>query len=298
MVQHQLAVPACDMEQVNATIGRIRRMRMRLHDENMRALIGSIEGLPVLPSVCRELNTVLARPDFAIRDLALVVEKDPALCAKLLQLVNSSFFSIGRKLSTVQDAIAYLGTNMLKNLVMSVSLWRSLEEARPEALSRLARVHTRCQRVASLSRKLITGSRTRSEEAFVAGLLHDIGETLLIVYLPERYERAMAQSKQTGTPFHEVERELFDVDHAELGAHLLDAWGLPFSVLEAVAFHHNAPELEHERVELADAIYIAVSLVDAREQGVAPETTLDPAYLERLGMANELPQFLRLLSEV
>ena len=92
MVQHQLVVNACDMEQLTATIGRIRRMRMRLHDENMRDLIGSIEGLPVLPSVCRELNTILARQDYAIRDLASVVEKDPSLCAKLLQTVNSSFF--------------------------------------------------------------------------------------------------------------------------------------------------------------------------------------------------------------
>ena len=117
MVQHQLVVNACGMEQLTATIGRIRRMRMRLHDENMRNLIGSIEGLPVLPSVCRELNTILARPDYAIRDLALVEEKDPSLCAKLLQTVNASFFSAGRKIGTVQDAIAYLGTTMLLSLI-------------------------------------------------------------------------------------------------------------------------------------------------------------------------------------
>ncbi|MDB4975063.1 MAG: hupR1 3 [Myxococcaceae bacterium] len=297
MVQHQLVVNACDMEQLTASIGRIRRMRLRLHDENMRDLIGSIEGLPVLPAVCRELNTVLARQDFAIRDLAQVVEKDPSLCAKLLQTVNSSFFSVGRKMSTVQDAIAYLGTTMLKNLVMSVSLWRSLEEARPEAISRLQRVHTRCQRVAVLSRKIMSSSRTRAEEAFVAGLLHDIGETLLIVYLPERWERATKQAQATGRPLHEVEQQLYNVDHAELGAHLLDAWGLPFPVLEAVAFHHTAPELEHNSLETADAVYIAETLVHARESGADPEAALDKAYLERLDVADQVRNFLRMLSE-
>lgn len=297
MVQHQLVVNACDMEELTATIGRIRRMRMRLHDENMRALIGSIEGLPVLPNVCRELNNVLAKQDFSMRELANIVEKDPALCAKLLQLVNSSFFSIGRKLSTVQDAISYLGTTMLKNLVMSVSLWRTLEEARPEAVSRLQRVHTWCQRVAALSRKILSSSRVRAEEAFVAGLLHNIGETLLIVYLPERYERATKESQKTGKPFHQVEKELYDVDHAELGAHLLDAWGLPFPVLEAVAFHHNAPELEHKSIETADAVYIASTLLEAKARGDDPSKALDPAYLARLGAADQLPQLLRLLDE-
>jgi HD-like signal output (HDOD) protein len=295
MVQHQLLVNERDLQQLTATIGRVRRMRMRLHDENMRALIGSIEGLPVLPSVCRELNTILAKPDFAIRDLASVVEKDPSLCAKLLQTVNSSFFSVGRKISTVQDAISFLGTTMLKNLVMSVSLWRSLEEARPQALSQLQRVHTRCQRVAMISRKLMGNSRAKGEEAFVAGLLCDIGETLLIVYLPERYERATKQSQATGKPFYEVERELYDVDHAELGAHLLDAWGLPFPVLEAVAFHQSAPELEHTSLETADAVYIAETLLSAREKGVEASTLLDPAYLERIGASAQLPEFVRLL---
>lgn len=298
MVQHQLVVNACDMEQLTATIGRIRRMRMRLHDENMRDLIGSIEGLPVLPSVCRELNTIMAKQDFALRDLAQVVEKDPSLCAKLLQVVNSSFFSVGRKMSTVQDAIAYLGTTMLKNLVMSVSLWRSLEEARPEAISRLQRVHTRCQRVAMLSRKIMSSSRTRAEEAFVAGLLHDIGETLLIVYLPERWERATKQAQATGKRLQEVEQELYKVDHAELGAHLLDAWGLPFPVLEAVAFHHTAPELEHTSLETADAVYIAESLCHAREVGLDPETVFDKAYLERIDATDQLRNFVRMLGEV
>lgn len=298
MVQHQLVVNACDTEQLTATIGRIRRMRMRLHDENMRALIGSIDGLPVLPSVCKELNVVLAKPDFAIRELAQIVEKDPALCAKLLQLVNSSYFSIGRRLATVQDAISYLGTTLLKNLVMSISLWRELEEARPEALSRLQRVHAWCQRVAALSRKIVGTPRARAEEAFVAGLLHNIGETLLIVYLPERYERASARAQQTGQPFHVIERELYDVDHAELGAHLLDAWGLPFPVLEAVAFHHNAPELEHTSLETADAVYIAEALLSARAKDTDPAEALDPAYLERIGVQQELRNYLRMLDEL
>lgn len=298
MVQHQLAVNALDAEQLTATIGRIRRMRSRLKDENMRALIGSIEGLPVVPAVCRELDMVLARPDYSMRDLAQVVEKDPALCAKLLQTVNSSFFSMGRKLTTVQDAVSYLGTNMVKNLVTSVSLWRSLEEARPDTVSALSRVHRHCTRVATLARKMMSASRTKAEEAFVAGLLHDIGETLLIVYLPERYERASAKARADGTAMYLAERALYALDHAELGAHLLDAWGLPFPVLEAVAFHHAAPELDHRSLETADAVHLAELMVSAREVGTDAATVLDDAYLEKLGVAEQKQNFLRMLQEL
>ena len=297
MVQHQLAVNASDTEQLTATIGRIRRMRARLQDENMRALIASIEGLPVLPDVCRELDAVLANPDYSMRDLAQVVEKDPALCAKLLQTVNSSFFSVGRKLTTVHDAVSYLGTNMVKNLVTSVSLWRSLEEARPQAVSALGRVHQHCQRVATFARRLMSGSRARAEEAFVAGLLHDIGETLLIVYLPERFERASALARKDGTPLYVAERSLYHLDHAELGAHLLDAWSLPFPVLEAVAFHHAAPDLAHTTLETADAVYIAQLLVSARDEGRNPEEAFDDAHLAQIGLADQKQNLLRMLQE-
>jgi HD-like signal output (HDOD) protein len=149
-----------------------------------------------------------------------------------------------------------------------------------------------------LSRKIMGGSRARAEEAFVAGLLHDIGETLLIVYLPERWERATKQSRATGKLLYQSEQELYSVDHAELGAHLLDAWGLAFPVLEAVAFHHTAPELEHTSLETADAVYIAETLVHAQSSGADPETALDPAYLSRIGAAEQVSNFLRLLSEV
>jgi HD-like signal output (HDOD) protein len=294
----QFFARAGEFENLKETIERISRMRDRMHDDNMRALIGEIDGLPAVPAVCHELNRTLAKGDFSMRDVASVVEKDPALVAKILQLVNSPFFGLGRKLTQVHDAVAYLGTSMLKNLVTSISLWRTLEGIRPAAIGQLQRVHTRCQQVAGLSRRMMGKDRVRGEEAFVSGLLHDIGVTLLIAYLPERYDRIAAEMLNTKLSFHEVERSLYSVDHAEIGAHLLDAWGLPFPVLEAVAFHHSAPNLHHTRLEPADAVYIAQTLLDARARDQEIDECIDTPYAQQLGIVDQLGEWAEWLKEI
>jgi HD-like signal output (HDOD) protein len=292
---HQFLTKGCDAESLKDTVSRISRMRDRMHDENMRALIGEIDGLPAVPAICQELNRMLGKPDFSMREVASVVEKDPAVCAKILQLVNSSFFGVGRKITQVHDAVSYLGTSMLKNLVTSVTLWRTLEGVRPAAIGQLQRVHGSCQRVGALARLMMGKDRARSEEAFISGLLHDIGLTLLIAYLPERYDRISAEMLKTGLSFYEVERSLYTVDHAEIGAHLLDAWGLPFQILESVAFHHSAPNLGHTRLEAADAVYIAQALQDAQARGQDLDECIDPSYLAQMGVESQLGEWANLL---
>lgn len=294
----QFFARAGELDNLKETIERISRMRDRMHDDNMRALIGEIDGLPAVPAVCHELNRTLAKGDFSMRDLANVVEKDPALVAKILQLVNSPFFGLGRKLTQVHDAVSYLGSSMLKNLVTSITLWRTLEGVRPAAIGQLQRVHTRCQQVGGLARRMMGKDRVRGEEAFVSGLLHDIGVTLLIAYLPERYDRIATEMLKTKLSFYEVERSLYSVDHAEIGAHLLDAWGLPFQVLEAVAFHHSAPNLHHTRLEPADAVYIAQVLIDARARGEEIDECIDAPYAQQLGITDQLGEWAEWLKEI
>ena len=294
---HQYLARAGELDVLRETITRISRMRDRMHDDNMRALIAEIDGLPAMPAVCQELNRLLAHEEYSMREVAGVVEKDPALCAKILQLVNSPFFGVGRKLTHVHDAVSYVGTSMVKNLVTSLTLWRALEGVRPAAIGQLQRVHARCQRVGGLARRLMGKDRARSEEAFVSGLLHDIGVTLLIAYLPERYDRISAEMLNTGLSFYEVERSLYSIDHAELGAHLLDVWKLPFQILEAVAFHHSAPNLHHDKLEPADAVYIAQSLLDGRDRGVPFDECVDDAFLEQLGATDQVEQWAAWVKE-
>jgi HD-like signal output (HDOD) protein len=296
-VAHQFISKPCDAELLKDTIQRISRMRDRLRDPAMQSLIGEVDGLPSLPAVCRELNQTLSREDFTVRDVSAIIEKDPALCAKVLQLTNSSFFGVGRKLTHVHDAVSYLGTTMLKNLVTTVTLWREMEAARPEAVSQLSEVLSHSQGIGHLARRMLGKDRTRAEEAFVSGLLHHVGMTLLIAYLPERYGQIRARASATGESFETAEGALFDVGHADLGTYLLDAWGLPFQILEAVYCHHSAPALGHTRLEASDAVYIAQTLWNGRASGKNMTAGLDPAYIDRVGASKELDTWATWLGE-
>ncbi|HTU59465.1 MAG TPA: HDOD domain-containing protein, partial [Polyangiales bacterium] len=117
-------------------------------------------------------------------------------------------------------------------------------------------------------------------------------------YLPERYDRIAAEMLNTKLSFYEVERSLYTLDHAEIGAHLLDAWGLPFPVLEAVAFHSSAPNLHQTRLEPADAVYIAQTLIDARARDQRIDECIDEHYAQQLGISDQLGEWAEWLKEV
>jgi HD-like signal output (HDOD) protein/CheY-like chemotaxis protein len=273
-----------DPARLKEAIERIARLKGQMRDENMRALISQIDGLPAIPAVCRELNTALARDEVSMRDVTAVVEKDPALTAKILQVVNSSFFGLGRRVVNLQDAVNYLGTSMLQGLVTGMSMWRAIEGIRPQVTAELERVQRRCQSTGLLARRMFDKDRFRAEEAFLSGLLHDVGLTLFLVYLPERLDRIRAVAVKEGKSDEAVEPGLYDITHAELGAYLLDSWGLPFNVIEAVAFHHRSSELGHTELDVVDAVHIAQALVYAHRRGGDVLAALDPAYTDRLGV--------------
>jgi len=177
---------------------------------------------------------------------------------------------------------------MLQGVVTGMSMWRAIEGVRPQVTAELERVQRRCQSTAMLARRMFDKDRFRAEEAFLSGLLHDVGLTMLLVYLPERLDRIRATAVRENKTDEEVEPSLYDIDHAELGAYLLDAWGLPFNVIEAVALHHRAHELGHKELEVVDAVQIAQALVYAHRRGTDLAKAVDLDYAKRLGVDDKL----------
>ena len=290
---HQFLLKPCEPERLKAAIHRISRMQAGLRQPELRALVGGIRALPAMPAVCKELNELLARPDFTVRQVSAIAEKDAAVCAKILHIVNSAFFGLGRRVTYVHDAVSYLGTTLLKNLVTAVSLWQAMDDVPPALREEQEKIHHRSQAVAALARRMLGADRTRREEAFVAGLLHEVGQMVLIAHVPERYSEVQKLAGDRAIPVHCAERELLGVDHTQVGAYLLDAWALPYPILEAAAHHHGAEQLEHTSLELADAVYIANVLVEANEAGESGAARLGANYLARIGVAGELEHWAR-----
>jgi HD-like signal output (HDOD) protein len=296
LAHHFLSKP-CKAEDLKAAIERAGRVRDMLADERIRSIIGTVDTLPTPPSVYTKLTQVLARPNVAIEDVSRVMESDPAMCAKILHLVNSSFFGAARRTTSVRDAISHLGTNMIRNLVSSLAVVQVFGQGKlppgfsPEQIGREGRL------VAALARTMITGNRLQADEAFAAGLLHEVGQLVLAAYAPDLFASACRSAAQSGEPLHEAELQEYKITHAEVGAYLLALWGLPWSIVEAVASHHTAPQISGDALTVTDAVYIANALVEAATPQVSKAdrcstvSILDPAYLSRIGVLGKLPEW-------
>jgi HD-like signal output (HDOD) protein len=210
---------------VREALGRTLALRELLADERLRALAGSVDGLPSLPRIYGDLTAALESPNCGATEIAAVVCRDPALAAKILQLVNSSFFGLPRQVTALPQAVAYLGVATLRSLVLSTE---AMSLFRPAARAARLDVDALSDRaVATATEAARLAAQEHRGDAFTAGLLSDVGLLLLAAKAPDLLCRDEAELGFT---------------HGGLGAYLLGLWGLAPGIVEAVAFHHERPK--------------------------------------------------------
>lgn len=287
-VAHQFLNKPCEADVLEEVISRACALRKLLDSEELQSAVGQLNSLPPRPAAYTELLAVLADANANFNDLAAVVEKDMAMIAKVLQVVNSSFFGLPRKVSGIKQAISYLGIQMLKNLVLTAEVFKprkldpalnaySLEEEELHALA-----------VGRLASTMFSEKRDK-EDAFLAGVLHDVGVLALADSRPAHVAKAMAYASDNGTSFEAAEVEIFGFTHAEVGAYLLGIWGLPYAVIEATAHHHHPARVPTKRFCILAGVHISDCLLrevrrDSRFQG----TELDLRWLENLASEEQL----------
>ncbi len=297
LVAHQVLCKPCEPADLTATLVRACAIRALLRDERLRRRLGGVEALPSLPRIYREASRLLATQNPSFDELAALVREDPAVCSKVLHLVNSSFFGLARTLTSVRDAVAYLGLTRLRRLLLSVAIFREAESC--QALS----VETE-QLHAIMTGQLasaIVRDQTLADDAFVAGMLHDMGRLIIATRLPDLYHDVVNRAAATGKSEADVELDVLGVGHAEVGAYVLGIWGLPPNVVEAVAFHH-APERSNgmgddvlTAVHVADALVTEVSRDDF-SQSRRERPVLNLAHVAERGMAGDLETWRAMVS--
>ena len=204
-------------------------------------IVDSIDTLPVLPTAVTRLLAITQNDEVSFREITRVVESDPTLMARTLRLANSPLYSTARQIKTVQQAMVLLGTETIVNLALGVSVV-SIQERLYEPLPIDAEAFGRHSvAVALATRKLARHFKLPNpSEAFVVGLLHDIGKLVLLMHFGEAYARLMVRAQQGEKALNELEQEVYDLDHALVGYALCRHWNLPCSIAEAVATHHAA----------------------------------------------------------
>ena len=271
-VAHQVVDKPTDPAALAGAIERAAALRDLLGREALREVVGQVDTLPSPPGTWLALTKVLDDPHAGVVDVAQIVRQDPAMSAKLLQVVNSSFASLSRRLSSVDEAVTYLGFETVRSLTLSVGVFRSFPAGgriAPAVFDRLAAHGALCAELA----QTLVDDRADAQHAFAAGLLQDVGQLVLAANLTESFAADLATAEERDEPLHLVEQE-HGYTHAHVGAYLLGLWGLPPAVVDAVARHHDDP-VPGARTGVAEALQLAISLVDPQAGGAEAEPSED-----------------------
>jgi HD-like signal output (HDOD) protein len=248
----------------------------------MHESIGGTAGLPSLPESCFALNRALKVENVALDDVARIIEHDVGMSAKVLQLVNSAFFGLSRRIANVDEAVRNLGLNAIRSLVLAKALSQELAGG-DVALFRAE--EARSLLAARFAGRFALERRAR-DVAVTAAMLHNVGRLALIARLPAEQRANGEYARAHRTTAEAAERARLGVTHAEIGAYLLGLWGLPAEVIEAVGSHH-LPLEGRSTLDPSVAVHFAEVLAgEALGLGEREATPLPEEALERFGVAH------------
>jgi HD-like signal output (HDOD) protein len=221
-----------------------------------------------------------------------VIARDAGMTAKILQLVNSAFFGLARRIGSPQEAVALLGCDTVKALVLGAKIFAQFDQRRMnrlglEDLWRHSLAAAMCARTIGA----VENHPCKAlDETFAAGILHDVGKLVLAQNFPERYADVLKRAQAPGSRLWEMETECFGASHAELGAYLMGLWGLGEEVVDPIA-HHHRPPATRSRGPVTALVYAGNALEHLLAAGTpgAPTVSVDPEALGRLGIADRFP---------
>jgi HD-like signal output (HDOD) protein len=272
---------------------------MSIQQDKIESFVKRIGQLPTLPTITTRLKTIINKPSSSAEDVAQLIEKDQSLSAKVLKTVNSAAYSPNSEITSIKHAVSMIGFNEINKMVLAISVFESLKGGGANGFNREGLwIHSLGCAVFS-SNIAIELNYPKADDAFTAGLMHDIG----IVVLDRFFQPEMAQIQTTlaGEPmlFYEAENKVMGFDHTLLGEWLLTNWKIPPSVCAAVRHHHQpfsqrkgtpeAQDLIVDIVHMADVICCNLEIGDSGNKAPnkfndehAQRISIDPDALEKV----------------
>jgi HD-like signal output (HDOD) protein len=219
--------------------------------------IATLKNLPTLPHILLKLIDACNQESSSLKDVSTIVEKDPSLSSKILRLVNSAHYGLPHRVENMDQAVALIGIKAVKNIAICASVYGSFSQSKRESSFNLKLFWWHSLKCAVLARLIAKKTRySEPDEAFLSGLLHDIGKLVLWVNFPEQYTALLEEHKD------QPERLLADEirlggSHCEVGAWLLNRWKLPSFMVDSVLYHHEPRHRILNALSLAQIVYVA-----------------------------------------
>lgn len=296
---HQFLAKPCEPEQLKATIQRTYALRDVLSNEALRTLVTGMPALPSFPTLLLEIKQEAESPTSSLTAIGQVIEKDMGMAAKILQLANSAFFGARMSVSTVEQAVNFLGLETVQALILVAHVFSQFPAQHLSALH-LGCLWKESLGTATLAREIAKSegcTPVEIEQAYTAGLLHDTGILVLAANCSDQFSTILHEAVVKKKTVWELEQTAFGVTHAELGAYLLGLWGLSDPIVEAVAYHHSPSACLGTSFAPMTAVHAADILLPCLSRYGADDRTeyIDSVYLERLHLSNRISAWKELI---
>ena len=252
----------------------------------LEELIFEVDKLVSLPDIYYRLEQAIADPNSTTDSIAELLRSDPDLCARMLRMANSAFYSFPTVIETVERAVSTIGLRQIRELVLVTSVIKAFEGIPPGTVN-MNTFWEHSVAVGIMARELGQHTALPNADAFyIPGLLHDIGRLVMYLKLPAMMHDLLDRRAASGQMMYTLEREQLEYSHAEIGGRLLEFWKVPQSIWEPVVMHHE-PGRAGEYMLAASAVHIADAWVNTHRIGSSGggfELQIDPEAMQLIGV--------------
>lgn len=270
-----------DNEVLHKLIDQVFDTQELLRSSNILALINNVEDLPTIKASYRNILSLIDQ-DAEIPEIIRAIETDQSIAGKILHIANSAFY--GLRTGSIAQAVKYLGLNTMRSLVLTTPIADVLNAAGPDSrfANRQFEMAMRTNRLLSLLYERFLHKKI-DEMCNIAGLLHNVGKTLLFTRYREKYVSVAAEAAEKGQSITDAEREAFGVSYAEAGGYLLQWWEMPYAQVETAVYHNEPFDERIVNRELVQAVHIAKKYA-CDSLGASDNTAFCPQTFDRLGI--------------
>lgn len=260
-----------------------------LMDINPREIKGIVKDVPTLPVIYQELFQKMQDPNVAVTEIAELITQDQALATKILHLVNSAFYGYSKEIKTISRAVVILGFRAVRSAALAISVFDYFKDEESGTVNMLD-FWKHSIAVASTCRVLAAELRiNQQEEAFIVGLLHDVGKLIEKRYFEDDFREVCTVAMEQHLSWYSCEKALFQVHHATIGKAVFRAWNFPATVVDAVQFHHD-PAASVKVPQLTAIVHVADVIsydLGYGAPGAWPANACQPEALRLLGITME-----------
>lgn len=291
---HQFLPKPCEPGLLIKTIKQSLSLRAQLASTGLRSFITGVQNIPALPNIYHEFQEEVGKPSASTDSVSAIIERDVGLSVTILKLTNSAYFSLPTRMTSIRQAVQFLGLETIRSLIAMTTLFETIDLNDDRKLF-LRQITNEALAIASIARRIASCEEldeSKIDLCFCAGLLSQLGHILFLMQPAELFESYREALRVNPTERLELERDLFGTTHAEVGAYLLSLWGFSHGIVGAVLCHHSSAITNEENFDAATIVHIAESLNSGTDNG------LDEALIDRLGKGHRISVWREIATEM